>query len=944
MSSGGFDWPSGGRSGHDENGSYSEEYRGGSSLARRDDSDRYRGSDYDWGGQLSPASGYGQDPYGHDGYGGSYPSGGPYGGGYGQDPYGGQYAQEGYGQAGGYGHPGYGQDGYGGEAYGPNGYGADPYDPAGQGGYPGAVDHGGYGSSVDHGGYGQYGYGQPGYGGGDPAQDPYGQGGYDRSVPDHRVPEHRVPDHQAIDQGGYGPGAHAGDGYGGQDHGRDISDSFGRDLYGQDGRSPARNGSDPYAASGATGSYGQPDSYAQPDSYGSSNRQPGRHGRSGQGADADREATASYQRPGSQSGQGPADSYAADSYAAAPEARSDAGSYAGEDTGSQNSGSWFAGSDAGSFDGPVTGAFSRPDTGSFGRPDTGSFGRPDTGSFGRPDTGSFGRPDTGSFGRPDTGSFGRPDTGSFGRPDTGSSGRPDTGSFNGPVTGAFIRPDTGSFGRPDTGSFGRPDTGSFGDPDTGSFNGPVTGAFIRPDTGSFGRPDTGTGSFDQAGGYWSNGQGTDADDDSSLAPLPASSRAGSYGQWQPGTDDSWDNEDNDDLGRRDDGDEDWPETGGDDLLSRRFGVGADDDGGGGGRRGRGGRGGRSKRPRRGRSKVAFVGAILAAALVLGAVADYGYQAYQNWHNSRYGDYVGAGFGTVHFKVAAGASLGALGPQLMKAGVIKEVRPYDSAANAASNAGTLQPGIYLLHRHMSAAKAVTYLLNVKNRIKDQVTIIEGMRASAIAKLLAKQANLPVSQFTSIIEHPPASLGIPSWAQGKTAEGFLFPDTYTLLPHESALQILKMMVSEFNTQIAKINLTGEAKKVFTTPWHALIVASLVQAEAGSPQDFGKISRVAWNRLGKNMLLEFDSTIFYAMGTYGTAATGAQTHFKSPYNTYLHAGLPPGPIGNPGIAAIQAAVHPTKGPWLYFITDTRKKPYQTYFTPYLSQLQKWQHEFQN
>ena len=155
---------------------------------------------------------------------------------------------------------------------------------------------------------------------------------------------------------------------------------------------------------------------------------------------------------------------------------------------------------------------------------------------------------------------------------------------------------------------------------------------------------------------------------------------------------------------------------------------------------------------------------------------------------------------------------------------------------------------------------------------------------------------------------------------------------------------MMVSEFNTQVAKINLTGEARKVFTTPWHALIVASLVQAEAGNPQDFGKISRVVWNRLGKNMPLEFDSTVFYAMGTYGTAATGAQTHFKSPYNTYLHTGLPPGPIGNPGVATMLAAVHPVKGNILYFITDTRKKPYKTYFTASLSQLQAWQREFGN
>jgi UPF0755 protein len=95
---------------------------------------------------------------------------------------------------------------------------------------------------------------------------------------------------------------------------------------------------------------------------------------------------------------------------------------------------------------------------------------------------------------------------------------------------------------------------------------------------------------------------------------------------------------------------------------------------------------------------------------------------------------------------------------------------------------------------------------------------------------------------------------------------------------------------------------------------------------------------------MKLQFDSTIFYAMGTYGTyAKTPQERNFKSPYNTYLHAGLPPGPIGNPGIAAIQAAVHATHGPWLYFIADTKVKPPVTKFTASYSQFQIWEQEFE-
>ena len=120
-------------------------------------------------------------------------------------------------------------------------------------------------------------------------------------------------------------------------------------------------------------------------------------------------------------------------------------------------------------------------------------------------------------------------------------------------------------------------------------------------------------------------------------------------------------------------------------------------------------------------------------------------------------------------------------------------------------------------------------------------------------------------------------------------------------------------------------------------------MVQAESG-PGDFGKVARVAWHRLGLGMALHFDSTVFYGLNEYGTAASSAQISKDTPYNTYIHTGLPPGPIGNPGLAAIQAALHPPHGPWLYFITDLRHKPYvKTHFTASYSQFQQWQQEFQ-
>ncbi|HYK30992.1 MAG TPA: endolytic transglycosylase MltG [Streptosporangiaceae bacterium] len=567
------------------------------------------------------------------------------------------------------------------------------------------------------------------------------------------------------------------------------------------------------------------------------------------------------------------------------------------------------------------------DQGGYGQ---GSYGQGGYGSYSDP---GYGRDGYGRDPEPDPyarGTYGQDGYGQdgYGQDGYGQAGygyrqdAPTTDSYGrdayGRDNGYYSQPsDTGSYGRPDTGSFGRPDTGSFGRPDTGSFG--ATDGYLgggQPDP--FGSP--------------TSGVGRTGDDNASFGVGQDAGRG--YDRWRDGADeaDGWGSDAEHDGAWQDDADSG--------LLSRRFGDDSD--------AGRGGRisprrAARLRRPKRLRGKFAFTAAILAGALVLGAVADFGYERFKAWHTSRYGDYTGAGTGEVRFIVQQGAVLSSLGPALVKAGVIMEVRPFDSAAAAATNASHLQPGIYLLHHKMSAADAVKYLLSSAHLVNDKVLIIEGTRASAIAQQLAKATGKPVSQFTQIIDHPPASLGLPSWAAGKTAEGFLFPDTYSVLPSMTPLQILQMMVTEFNHQIAAANLVGASHKVFTTPWHALIVASLIQAEAGRPSDFPKISRVVWDRLLQGMKLQFDSTVFYAMGKYGTAATAQQQNFPSPFNTYLHAGLPPAPIGNPGIAAIQAAVHASKTHYLYFVTDTRHKPYLTHFTASYQTFLQWKQEFE-
>ena len=553
-----------------------------------------------------------------------------------------------------------------------------------------------------------------------------------------------------------------------------------------------------------------------------------------------------------------------------------------------------------------------------------------------------------------------------GGPEAGWAFRPDTDGYDPEPRGdagsdPYAMPDSRPLGRPDSGSFSRPDSGSFSGPESGSFSGPESGAFSGRDSAPFSRPDAGTFARDDSRGYRRldpAASGADdgyydrsapdraLDDSDSIrwtAGPPAKSRDergrddGAFGRSLPASDGyaPW----------QDAAPRDWDDGGNAGLLSRRFGRGGDDGPAGRGA-GRSRRQARGRKRRRFRGKAAFTLAIALVAVLVGAGAFVGYRYIHRFIVDRYGDYHGAGTGKVLVTVDPGANLVDLGPKLLKLGVIMSLKPYDTAAAAVPASKVLQPGVYKLHHHMNAALAVQYLLSSKARTPFQVTIIEGTRANDIATLLAKKTGNPASAFLNIIQHPPASLGIPSWApSGISAEGFLYPDTYNLAPHETPLDILKMMVHEFDAKVVGINIAAAAAKVHTTPWHVLIVASMVQAEGGRTQDFPGIARVAWDRLIVGRPLQFDSTVFYAMHTHGTAITLQQEKFPSPYNTYLHAGLPPGPIGNPGITAITDTLHPSLKHYLYFITDTRKgPPYRTYFTSSYSQFLTWQKQFHN
>ncbi|MCW2766331.1 MAG: mltG [Nocardioides sp.] len=333
--------------------------------------------------------------------------------------------------------------------------------------------------------------------------------------------------------------------------------------------------------------------------------------------------------------------------------------------------------------------------------------------------------------------------------------------------------------------------------------------------------------------------------------------------------------------------------------------------------------GRGRR-RKGRGVPGCLAVIVALAILVGGIyvaATKGVDAIQAQFSSAQ-DYAGPGRGKVTFEVHEGDSVTAIGRNLKDVGVVSSVQAFTDAASANPDATGIQVGFYQLKKEMKASDALEILVDPGNILSNTVTIPEGLRVVDIVDILAAKTNFKKKAFETVLADP-SQLGLPDYANGNP-EGYLFPSTYRFGPTEKPLAMLQAMVARFKQAAADADLEGAAANLGYTPGQLMTVASLVEAEARRQQDRGKVARVIFNRLENpdngqtNGLLQIDATVNYALDRQlGVGLTLDDLNVDSPYNTYKFAGLPPTPIEAPGDAAIQAATHPTEGPWLYYVT---------------------------
>lgn len=340
---------------------------------------------------------------------------------------------------------------------------------------------------------------------------------------------------------------------------------------------------------------------------------------------------------------------------------------------------------------------------------------------------------------------------------------------------------------------------------------------------------------------------------------------------------------------------------------------------------------RQKRRRRnGRAAVLFSLAFLVA--VFGTSGVLGYAWLDNKWNPP--DYKGQGTGSVTVQIKDGASGVVIGKALEEHEVVKNHRAFVKVFKAEARASSIQPGFYQMRKKMSSAAAMALLLDPKSRADNQITIPEGRRAVEVYELLSKKTGIPVREFQAAAKNT-RDLGLPPYAKGRV-EGYLYPGRYDLDPNGSAGQILKQMVTRFNEEAEKEDLVARARQARLNPGTVITLASLIQAEGARPGDLPKVSRVIYNRVEKDMPLQFDSTVVYALGKRTLTVTNQDLQYDSPYNTYKYKGLPPGPIGNPGNAAIEAALKPEKGPWLFFVTTDPDRGITKFASTYEKQLE--------
>jgi len=276
---------------------------------------------------------------------------------------------------------------------------------------------------------------------------------------------------------------------------------------------------------------------------------------------------------------------------------------------------------------------------------------------------------------------------------------------------------------------------------------------------------------------------------------------------------------------------------------------------------------------------------------------------------------GSGAGTgpaVRVTIPPHTSFRVASDSLAKAGVIRGARLFRVYASLRRGDRDIKAGTYLLHRGAGWNTVLDDLHRGKGLVH-VVTVPEGWSLSQIAAAISTKLGQPADSVQAAARDTALlhELDVPT----PTLEGYLFPDTYTFADGTTARAAVDAMVHRFE-QVWKPEWTARLDTLHLSRNDVMALAAIVEKEARLPEERPVIAAVYLNRLRKGMLLQADPTVQYALGKHVARVYYKDLEVDSPYNTYKHAGLPPGPIASPGRASIEAALYPANVPYLYFV----------------------------
>lgn len=305
--------------------------------------------------------------------------------------------------------------------------------------------------------------------------------------------------------------------------------------------------------------------------------------------------------------------------------------------------------------------------------------------------------------------------------------------------------------------------------------------------------------------------------------------------------------------------------------------------------------------------------ILIGVLALEAIGYEGYKLWQDMHQP-----VSQNAKPVVISIVPGSTFSDVAHLLQKKGLIRSAIAFRILATLKGDLDKIKAGEYELSPSMLPQQILATL--VKGKIFEHVIIIpEGYNIFQIARLLDRAGLVTKKKFLKLCHDQKflESLGL----HEKSVEGYLFPNTYYFTKGVTAKKIISTMVHTFWKVWHKEGFDKRTKELGLTVHTVVTLASIVEKEAELPRERPIIASVFWNRLKKHMLLQSDPTVYYGLWTIGIWRRG-RLHIwdlrrDTPYNTYIHKGLPPGPISNPGIGAIRAVLYPAHTKYLYFVS---------------------------